>query len=56
LKSRVEKERGEPAPFGPSWPDGTKGKNVSLEHETKFRFGDVWTWTAMDVDTKLVPS
>jgi IS1 family transposase len=30
-------------------------KNVSPEHEGQFGYGDVWTWTAIDADTKLVP-
>jgi len=32
-----------------------KQKNVSPEHEGVFGYGDVWTWTAIDADTKLVP-
>lgn len=28
----------------------------SKEHRDTFGFGDVWTWTAIDADTKLVPS
>jgi IS1 family transposase len=32
-----------------------KEKNVPEELEGKFGFGDVWTWTAMCADTKLVP-
>jgi IS1 family transposase len=34
----------------------SKAKNVSPEHEGEFGYGDVWTWTAIDADTKLVPS
>lgn len=34
----------------------SKQKNVPAEHEGKFGYGDVWTWTAIDADTKLVPS
>ncbi len=34
----------------------SKQKNVPLEHEDTFGYGDVWTWTAIDADTKLVPS
>ncbi len=33
-----------------------KAKNVAPEHEGVFGYGDVWTWTAIDADTKLVPS
>lgn len=33
-----------------------KEKNVSEDKKGKFGFGDVWTWTAIDADTKLVPS
>jgi IS1 family transposase len=33
-----------------------KEKNVAPEHEGILGFGDVWTWTAIDADTKLVPS
>jgi len=32
-----------------------KQKNVAPEHEGEFGYGDVWTWTAIDADTKLVP-
>jgi IS1 family transposase len=32
-----------------------KEKNVPQELQGKFGFGDVWTWTAMCADTKLVP-
>jgi IS1 family transposase len=32
-----------------------KEKNVPEELKGKFGFGDVWTWTALDSDTKLVP-
>ena len=31
-------------------------KNVPDENEGTFGFGDVWTWVAIDADTKLVPS
>src|SRR5947209_8571422 len=34
----------------------SKQKNVPLEHRGTFGYGDVWTWTAIDADTKLVPS
>src|SRR5436190_10316077 len=30
-----------------------KQKNVSPEHQGEFGYGDVWTWTAIDADTKL---
>jgi IS1 family transposase len=32
-----------------------KEKNVPSDKQGKFGFGDVWTWTAMCADTKLVP-
>jgi hypothetical protein len=34
----------------------SKDKNVAPEHEGEFGYGDVWTWIAIDADTKLVPS
>ncbi|MFC1956301.1 IS1 family transposase [Chloroflexota bacterium] len=33
-----------------------KQKNVPENKQGRFGFGDVWTWTAIDADTKLVPS
>lgn len=33
-----------------------KDKNVPLGMEGKFGVGSVWTWTAIDADTKLIPS
>jgi IS1 family transposase len=33
----------------------SKQRNVSPEHEGQFGYGDVWTWVALDADTKLVP-
>jgi IS1 family transposase/lambda repressor-like predicted transcriptional regulator len=33
-----------------------KAKNVPEEHKGEFGYGDVWTWTAICADTKLVPS
>src|SRR5256886_1342733 len=33
-----------------------KEKNVPEELRGKFGFGDVWTWVAIDADTKLVPT
>lgn len=33
-----------------------KSKNVPREHLGEFGYGDVWTWTAIDAETKLVPS
>ena len=33
-----------------------KQKNVPSEMKGAFGVGDVWTWTAIDADTKLVPS
>lgn len=32
-----------------------KEKNVPAEHKGEFGYGDVWTWTAIDGETKLVP-
>jgi IS1 family transposase len=32
-----------------------KEKNVPDEHKGEFGYGDVWTWTAIDADTKLIP-
>ncbi|MBF8267362.1 MAG: uncharacterized protein HW388_870 [Dehalococcoidia bacterium] len=32
-----------------------KEKNVPEEHKGEFGYGDVWTWTAIDSETKLVP-
>jgi IS1 family transposase len=34
----------------------SKAKNVPEKHKGEFGYGDVWTWTAIDADTKLVPS
>ena len=33
-----------------------KQKNVPEEHRGEYGYGDVWTWTAICADTKLVPS
>jgi IS1 family transposase len=33
-----------------------KAKNVPVKYEDEWGYGDVWTWTAIDADTKLVPS
>jgi IS1 family transposase len=33
----------------------SKQKNVPEEKRGQFGYGDVWTWTAIDADTKLVP-
>ncbi len=33
-----------------------KDKNVPVDKQGKFGFGSVWTWVAIDADTKLVPS
>jgi IS1 family transposase len=33
-----------------------KAKNVPVEHEGEWGYGDVWTWVAIDAVTKLVPS
>ncbi len=32
-----------------------KAKNVPQDHQGEFGWGDVWTWTAIDADTKLIP-
>lgn len=34
----------------------SKQKNIPDEHKGTFGYGDVWTWTALCADTKLVPS
>jgi IS1 family transposase len=34
----------------------SKAKNVPEKYKGEFGYGDVWTWTAIDADTKLVPS
>jgi IS1 family transposase len=33
-----------------------KNKNVPAQHKGTFGYGDVWTWTAICADTKLVPA
>jgi IS1 family transposase len=33
-----------------------KAKNVPEAHRGEFGYGDVWTWVAIDADTKLVPT
>jgi IS1 family transposase len=33
-----------------------KEKNVPADHRDEFGYGDVWTWTAICADTKLVPT
>lgn len=33
-----------------------KQKNVPLEKRGEFGYGDVWTWTAIDADSKLCVS
>ena len=33
-----------------------KQKNVPAEKEGQFGFGDVWTWVAIDADSKLIPT
>jgi IS1 family transposase len=33
----------------------SKAKNVPEEKRGQFGYGDVWTWTAIDADTKIVP-
>lgn len=34
----------------------SKQKNIPTDKQGQFGYGDVWTWTALDADTKLVPS
>ncbi|MGH2957520.1 MAG: IS1 family transposase [Solirubrobacterales bacterium] len=34
----------------------SKQKNIPKEHVGTFGYGDCWTWTAIDADTKLVPA
>ncbi len=34
----------------------TKQKNVPEQHKGEYGYGNVWTWTAICADTKLVPS
>ena len=34
---------------------GMKNKNVPAELQGTFGLGDVWTWVAIDAETKLVP-
>ena len=34
---------------------GSKEKNVPMERRGEHGAGDVWTWTAIDADTKLMP-
>src|SRR6266568_2784952 len=34
----------------------SKAKNVPEKKKGQFGYGDVWTWVAIDADTKLVPS
>lgn len=33
-----------------------KEANVPAEHKGEFGYGDIWTWVAMDADTKLIVS
>jgi hypothetical protein len=33
-----------------------KDKNLPVEKHNQFGFGSVWTWTAIDADTKLIAS
>lgn len=35
---------------------GSKQKHVPAERQGEFGIGDVWTWTAIDADTKLIAS
>src|SRR5260370_41729199 len=34
----------------------SKQRNVPDEHKGEYGYGDIWTWTALCADTKLVPS
>jgi len=34
----------------------SKTKNVPSEKKGQFGYGDVWTWTVIDADTKLIPT
>ena len=34
----------------------SKQKNVPVQHQGTYGYGDVWTWVAIDSDTKLVPT
>jgi len=34
----------------------SKQKNVPVEHQGEFGFGDVWTWTALESESKLIVS
>ena len=34
----------------------SKQKNILDEHQGTYGYGDVWTWVAIDSDTKLVPA
>lgn len=44
--------------FRPGWTTSgeRKQKNVPADRQGQFGYGDVWTWTAIGADTKLVPS
>ena len=33
-----------------------KDKNIPADKQGQFGIGSIWTWTAMDADTKLIPS
>jgi IS1 family transposase len=33
-----------------------KAKNVPVQHAGEYGYGDVWTWAAIDADTKLIAS
>jgi IS1 family transposase len=35
---------------------GAKQKNLTPENQARGAIGDIWLWTAIDADTKLVPS
>ena len=35
---------------------GAKDKNVPADRQGEFGFGSVWTWTAIDADSKLICS
>ena len=34
----------------------SKSRNVPIDKQGQFGYGDVWTWTAICADAKLIPS
>jgi IS1 family transposase len=49
-------EPGSTSSSGGAYPHYPKSKNVPEENRGEYGYGDVWTWTAICADTKLVPS